>query len=538
MNKQGMLSGIVIVVVLLIMAGGFARAQGPQPPGEGVQPEGEMGIQAAASAPLSASLGTAPSAALGTGFTYQGQLKQGDNPVNGTCDFQFSLWDAAGSGSPPTGGNQIGSPQTKTSISVSNGYFTIPDLDFGADAFQGDARWLQIAVRCPAGSGDYTTLAPRQALTAAPYALGLRPGADIIGGVPGAVLYVYNNNTSGTNYGVYGQSASTNGYGVYGYAGASTGYAYGVYGRSASTDGYGVYGYASATSGTTRGVYGESASTNGIGVHGTAIATSGSTYGVYGLSNSPAGYGVYGTAPSCGVYGYAGASSGTTYGVHGQSASTDGRGVYGTAPAYGVYGYASASTGTNYGVYGSSASPDGYGVYSYNSSGVAIKAGGTGIIQSTSVSRMFVPGGEAVVGGTATSDVQLTFWGQGRVDVKTTSSNVTRTLVIPLPLPAVLYGQQVRIADIRVYYKTSNSASYIAETDLYRERIGGTYYSLIQNTSHRNSTTDTYYHLSCTDANCRLSDDEGFVSVRLQLYFNNSAHTITIGGVRVTLEHD
>lgn len=160
-----------------------------------------------------------------------------------------------------------------------------------------------------------------------------------------------------------------------------------------------------------------------------------------------------------------------------------------------------------------------------------------GTIKSKAVSRIFIPGGEAAVGGGAT-DVQLTYWGQGRVEVKTTSSGITRTVVIPIPLPAVLYGQQVRIADIRVYYKTNNSASYITETDLYREQWGGGFYSLIENMGDRNSTSDTYYHLYCEDTNCRLSDDEGFVSVRLQLYFNNSAHTITLGGVRVTLEHD
>ena len=107
--------------------------------------------------------------ALGTIFTYQGQLKSGGNPVNGKCDFQFSLWDAV------TDGTQIGTTQTKSNVSVSNGLFTIPDLDFGGAAFQGDARWLAVAVRCPAGSGTYTALSPRQALTPAPYALAL-PG--------------------------------------------------------------------------------------------------------------------------------------------------------------------------------------------------------------------------------------------------------------------------------------------------------------------------------------------------------------------------
>ena len=43
--------------------------------------------------------------------------------------------------------------------------------DFGGNAFNGADRFLQIAVRCPVGSGSYTTLTPRQPLTAAPYAL-------------------------------------------------------------------------------------------------------------------------------------------------------------------------------------------------------------------------------------------------------------------------------------------------------------------------------------------------------------------------------
>jgi len=93
--------------------------------------------QVAASAPLSANLGTS--------FTYQGQLRQGNDPVNEACDFQFGFWDAVSAGA------QIGSTQTKTNVAVSDGLFTV-QLDFGSGAFQGSDRWLAIAVRCPAGS--------------------------------------------------------------------------------------------------------------------------------------------------------------------------------------------------------------------------------------------------------------------------------------------------------------------------------------------------------------------------------------------------
>jgi hypothetical protein len=53
---------------------------------------------------------------------------------------------------------------------VSNGLFAVR-LDFGSGIFTGEARWLQTAVRCPAGSGTYTTLAPRQMLAPVPYAM-------------------------------------------------------------------------------------------------------------------------------------------------------------------------------------------------------------------------------------------------------------------------------------------------------------------------------------------------------------------------------
>jgi hypothetical protein len=101
---------------------------------------------------------------LGSAFTYQGQLLMGGAPVSGVCDLQFGLWDAA------TGGTLVATAQSATSVAVQNGLFTL-QLDFGAVAFNGGARWLEVGARCPAGSGAYEQLIPRQSLTAVPYAL-------------------------------------------------------------------------------------------------------------------------------------------------------------------------------------------------------------------------------------------------------------------------------------------------------------------------------------------------------------------------------
>ena len=100
-------------------------------------------------------------APLGTGFTYQGQLKQDGAPGNGNFNMEFRLFDAA------TLGNQIGSPVTLIAVPVSNGLFTVTlnaTGEFGPSAFNGEARWLAIAV-------GGTPLTPRQRIPAAPYAV-------------------------------------------------------------------------------------------------------------------------------------------------------------------------------------------------------------------------------------------------------------------------------------------------------------------------------------------------------------------------------
>jgi hypothetical protein len=113
---------------------------------------------------LSSAQGPTPRAPLGTAFTYQGYLTGDDAPINGPCDLQFALWDD------PVAGNQVGPLLDRPAVFLTDGRFTV-QLDF-SNVFDGTALWLEIAVRC--GDPGYTTLTPRQALTAAPYALDSR----------------------------------------------------------------------------------------------------------------------------------------------------------------------------------------------------------------------------------------------------------------------------------------------------------------------------------------------------------------------------
>lgn len=134
------------VVVALALSVGAVTAQKPDPAGGGEEPH----------------------AALGGGFTFQGRLKSSGSPVNGACDFTFKLYGESG------GGLQIGDTETELGVAVADGLFTVTLNEagsFGDDAFQGWGRWLETAVRCPAGTGSYTTLTPRQELAATPYSL-------------------------------------------------------------------------------------------------------------------------------------------------------------------------------------------------------------------------------------------------------------------------------------------------------------------------------------------------------------------------------
>jgi hypothetical protein len=93
-----------------------------------------VGVLACASAAMAA--------ALGTGFTYQGVLKDGGAAFDGNIPMTFRLFDAATS--PP--GVQIGGNDVFASVTVTNGLFTVTlnaANQFGASAFTGDARWLR-----------------------------------------------------------------------------------------------------------------------------------------------------------------------------------------------------------------------------------------------------------------------------------------------------------------------------------------------------------------------------------------------------------
>ncbi len=308
MNKRRsilvtMMASLALVLMLALgLSASKAAAQGPISPEKISGPSG-------------------PATSVGSGFTYQGVLKENGAPANGTYDFKFDLYD--GSGCCTLLGNVY---LTKPGVNVVNGLFTV-QLDFNSlvskNLFDGGARYLHVLVT-HAGGSAYTELSPNQALTAAPYALSLMPGA-VISGTAYQELKVENYAPTGSvPAGVTGEMyVATDGVGVYGSnsvsAAGATGV--GVWGRTWSPSGSGVKG---------TGVGGA------IGVYGNSVYT-----GVQGIStNDSIGLGVYGTSPYVGVWG----ESTSTYAAGVQGHNDNGAGVEGNGGTWGVYGKSEGGT--------------------------------------------------------------------------------------------------------------------------------------------------------------------------------------------------
>ncbi|MBU0640897.1 MAG: hypothetical protein KKB50_18680 [Planctomycetes bacterium] len=346
---------------------------------------------------------TARAISLGTEFTYQGELKESGLPADGDYDFVFRLYDAA------QGGLQVGSDFPVDDWPVSNGLFTA-QLDFGVGAFNGNARWLEVAVRASGGGGPHTVLSPRQPVTAAPVALYALNGPGSGGYWTLNGDHIYNNNVGYVGIGTSSPSSTldvretdlsiaaaisgyhANGYGVKG----SSDDGYGVFGASGGAGGIGVYGFALGADST--GVFGVSLGEGGyagyfngrgcfqgyVGIQVQdpqasldalnwdgypAVKGASSGTGVYGLHNQSTGSlpGVWGATDSIangasGVRGFVNSTTpgGYSAGVRGHNNSTGGNGI-------GVYG---SQDGSGWGVYGYT--PSGRGVYGLSTGGVGV----------------------------------------------------------------------------------------------------------------------------------------------------------------------
>ena len=219
-----------------------------------------------------------PLSALGTSFTYQGKLTDGGAPANGNYDVRFILYDAE------SGGSQVGNTILKTNVPVTNGLFTV-DLDFGTtlviptpspaaspspsvsptvtavptpiavNVFDGNARWLEIAVRPGGSSNSPTVLSPRQVVSPVPYALYAKAAGGFTvpitaGGASAGSTGALDITQTGTGIGIAGRRTTGDSSAFPGVYGLNSGGGAGVQGESTFLNGIGVQGIGNGVTGT------------------------------------------------------------------------------------------------------------------------------------------------------------------------------------------------------------------------------------------------------------------------------------------------
>lgn len=113
---------------------------------------------------LAAAGSAAAQATIGTAFTFQGELRDGGAPAEGSYDFRARLY--------VFGGDTLLAESVFDDVALAEGRFALP-LDFTDVVFRdfGDLLAVEIAARAASSTGDWNVLGPRVRVESAPYAL-------------------------------------------------------------------------------------------------------------------------------------------------------------------------------------------------------------------------------------------------------------------------------------------------------------------------------------------------------------------------------
>jgi hypothetical protein len=227
-------------------------------------------------------------------------------------------------------------------------------------------------------------------------------------------------------------------------------------------------------------------------------------------------------------------------------------------------GVASAATGTTYGVVGQSNSEDGYGGYFYNYNpnsgvgvsgisiggpgvvgGAAIAAEGTGRITSTAKSYIWISGnGVRPYHQSDSTSIDMDSVGGAKITRGATAGN--KNVMLPIALPGTLYGQNVRVVALDVYWSGDTDFDAISAI-LLRRQTGvcetATCYASLLNDGTDRTCEDSVYPTGCTvhfdlTSNNTLTANSGVLYLTVEMAFSGASTWVEIGGVRLTLEHD
>lgn len=182
---------------------------------------------------------------------------------------------------------------------------------------------------------------------------------------------------------------------------------------------------------------------------------------------------------------------------------------------------------------------DGIGVYGESASGIAIRAAGTGIIQSTANSYLWISG-NALQKANSTDTTLFIYDLYGGYQVRGGSDWINnKTVLVPVTIPGQLYGQDITVTGLDLYYRTSDDLTGVVVSAMRRQNgVGAGDLIFWDGTDYVcPSPAQCVQHWDLTTNNV-LNDERGVLYIAFQLSFASDTAYVQIGGLRLTLEHD
>lgn len=213
----------------------------------------------------------------------------------------------------------------------------------------------------------------------------------------------------------------------------------------------------------------------------------------------------------------------------------------------GLWG-ASVSGAGVHGASGLSAGVEGYslngpGVYAESLSGVAIAANGK--ITSTEPTYLWISGNSVRPFHQSDSTI-IDMNTTGGATIYRGASTGSKNVMLPITIPGALYGQNVRVTDLDLYWVGATQFDVITAV-LMRRQTGvcatsSCYQTILFDTTDRvcdvaTDPTGCVLHYDLTTNNV-LSVSSGVLYLTIELGFNGPASPIDFGGARLTLEYD
>ena len=365
-------------------------------------------------------------------------------------------------------------------IQVENGLFS--SYMAGCNAIDGRQLFLGITVN------DDPEMTPRQYIDNVPYAWTLRPGAvisDFIG--PGPILHLENWDPTGR--------------GLRAYAMSQTGTNYGVVGASRSPDGFGGYFYNNGA-----GIALKVNSSDGLGLLATSVSDNAIS------ASSTDGMGLYAYSENDIALWATSINSAGIHGAGGQGPGVEGFSVLGP----GVYG--ESLTG-----------------------GVAIAANGA--ITSTAPTYLWISGSDVLpFDHNNTTIIDLN--SHGGASIMRGARTDFQSVVLPITIPGTLYGQDVKLTELNLYWQGDTSFDSIVTIRLRRQNgvCNNCYVEIKADTADYTCVAGDHpqgcvISLPLTTNNY-LSPTSGVLYLTLELGFESNVSWIDFGGARLTLEYD